>query len=37
VARATLAEQVVLPLAQAPAEAPYFSLLLVSKDSDPWL
>ena len=37
VARATLAEELVLPLAQAPAEAPYFSLLLVSKDSDPWL
>ena len=37
VARATLAEEVVLPLAHAPSEAPYFSLLLVSKDSDPWL
>jgi precorrin-2/cobalt-factor-2 C20-methyltransferase len=37
VARATLAEEVVLPLAQAPAVAPYFSLLLIAKDSDPWL
>ncbi len=37
VARATLAEEVVLPLAQAPDEAPYFSLLLIAKDSDPWL
>ncbi|WP_246045445.1 precorrin-2 C(20)-methyltransferase [Rubellimicrobium roseum] len=37
VERATLAAEVVRPLAEAPREAPYFSLLLVSKDSDPWL
>ncbi|WP_210529150.1 precorrin-2 C(20)-methyltransferase [Rubellimicrobium arenae] len=37
VARATLDGEVVVPLAEAPADAPYFSLLLVSKDSDPWL
>lgn len=37
VARATLAEEVVLPLAEAPGEAPYFSLLLIAKDTHPWL
>ena len=37
VARATLPGELVLPLAEAPAEAPYFSLLLIAKDTDPWL
>ena len=37
VARATLPQEVVLPLARAPLEAPYFSLLLIAKDTDPWL
>ena len=37
VAHATLARQQVLPLAEAPLEAPYFSLILVAKESDPWL
>jgi precorrin-2/cobalt-factor-2 C20-methyltransferase len=37
VARATLPGEAVLPLAEAPAEAPYFALLLVAKDADPWL
>ncbi|MFC5566845.1 precorrin-2 C(20)-methyltransferase [Rubellimicrobium aerolatum] len=37
VERATLAGEVVRPLAEAPAEAPYFSLILVTKDADPWL
>ena len=33
----TLAGEAVMPLAQAPEEAPYFSLLLIAKDTDPWL
>ena len=37
VERATLAEEVVLPLAQAPDTAPYFSLILLTKGADPWL
>jgi precorrin-2/cobalt-factor-2 C20-methyltransferase len=37
VARAMLPGELVLPLSQAPAEAPYFSLLLIAKDTDPWL
>ena len=37
VARATLPGETVLPLALAPPEAPYFSLLLIAKDTDPWL
>lgn len=37
VARATLLGELVLPLSEAPAEAPYFSLLLIAKDTDPWL
>ena len=28
--------QAVLPLAEAPPEAPYFSLLLVAREADPW-
>lgn len=37
VARATLPGEAVLPLARAPLDAPYFSLLLIAKDTDPWL
>jgi precorrin-2/cobalt-factor-2 C20-methyltransferase len=37
VERATLAEEVILPLADAPDPAPYFSLILVTKGADPWL
>lgn len=37
VERATLPEQVILPLAQAPAVAPYFSMILITKGADPWL
>lgn len=35
--RATLAEEVVLPLAEAPEKAPYFSMILLTKGTDPWL
>lgn len=35
--RATLPEQKVLPLAQAPENAPYFSMILLTKGADPWL
>lgn len=35
--RATLAEEVILPLAEAPDPAPYFSMILVTKGADPWL
>ena len=35
--RATLPEQRVLPLAEAPDPAPYFSMILVTKGADPWL
>lgn len=37
VERATLPEEVVLPLAHAPEKAPYFSMILVTKGEDPWL
>ena len=37
VERATLPEQVVRPLADAPDVAPYFSMILVTKGADPWL
>lgn len=37
VERATLPEQVVLPLADAPEKAPYFSMILITKGADPWL
>ncbi len=37
VAHATLPGEAVRPLAEAPDEAPYFSLLLVAKEADPWL
>jgi len=35
--RASLPNQVELPLADAPEKAPYFSMILVTKGSDPWL
>ncbi|VVT19227.1 Precorrin-2 C(20)-methyltransferase [Roseovarius sp. EC-HK134] len=37
VERASLAEEIVCPLAQAPEKAPYFSMILLSKGADPWL
>lgn len=37
VERASLANEVRLPLAQAPEKAPYFSMILVTKGADPWL
>ncbi len=37
VERATLPDEVVLPLADAPATAPYFSMILLTKGADPWL
>ncbi len=37
VERATLANEVVLPLADAPDSAPYFSMILLTKGADPWL
>ena len=35
--RATLPNQLVLPLSDAPKKAPYFSMILVTKGNDPWL
>lgn len=35
--RATLPDQCVLPLSQAPQKAPYFSMILLTKGADPWL
>ncbi|MEM1232749.1 MAG: precorrin-2 C(20)-methyltransferase [Pseudomonadota bacterium] len=37
VERATLPEERVLPLSQAPDAAPYFSMILLTKGADPWL
>jgi precorrin-2/cobalt-factor-2 C20-methyltransferase len=37
VARATLPDQVVCPLSEAPEAAPYFSMILLTKGADPWL
>ncbi|MDX8346779.1 precorrin-2 C(20)-methyltransferase [Cognatiyoonia sp. IB215446] len=37
VERASLPEEVVLPLADAPECAPYFSMILLAKGADPWL
>jgi len=37
VERASLPTQKVLPLAQAPENAPYFSMILLTKGADPWL
>ncbi|MGH1578532.1 precorrin-2 C(20)-methyltransferase [Planktotalea sp.] len=35
--RASLPEEVVLPLKDAPEKAPYFSMILLTKGADPWL
>lgn len=35
--RATLDEEVILPLSDAPEKAPYFSMILLTKGNDPWL
>jgi precorrin-2/cobalt-factor-2 C20-methyltransferase len=35
--RATLGAEAVMPLAEAPDRAPYFSMILVTKGADPWL
>ncbi|MEM0943004.1 MAG: precorrin-2 C(20)-methyltransferase [Pseudomonadota bacterium] len=35
--RASLPEGRALPLAEAPAEAPYFSMILIYRGDDPWL
>ncbi|WP_371170365.1 precorrin-2 C(20)-methyltransferase [Aliiroseovarius sp. 2305UL8-7] len=35
--RASLPEEVVLPLSEAPEKAPYFSMILLAKGNDPWL
>ncbi|PIE13631.1 MAG: precorrin-2 C(20)-methyltransferase [Rhodobacterales bacterium] len=37
VERASLPEEQILPLAQAPEKAPYFSMILLTKGADPWL
>ncbi len=37
VERATLPQEKVLPLKDAPQEAPYFSMILLTKGADPWL
>jgi precorrin-2/cobalt-factor-2 C20-methyltransferase len=37
VERATLGAERILPLAEAPQTAPYFSMILVAKGADPWL
>lgn len=37
VERATLPDEVILPLADAPQTAPYFSMILLTKGADPWL
>lgn len=37
VERASLPEEVVCPLADAPENAPYFSMILLTKGADPWL
>lgn len=37
VERASLPEEVVLPLANAPEKAPYFSMILLTKGADSWL
>lgn len=37
VERASLPEEVVCPLADAPEKAPYFSMIILTKGADPWL
>jgi len=34
---ATLGSERIMPLSDAPAEAPYFSMILIAKGADPWL
>ncbi len=35
--RASLPDELVCPLAEAPEKAPYFSMILLTKGADPWL
>jgi precorrin-2/cobalt-factor-2 C20-methyltransferase len=35
--RASTPDETILPLAQAPEKAPYFSMILIVKGADPWL
>lgn len=35
--RASLPEEVICPLSDAPEKAPYFSMILLTKGADPWL
>lgn len=37
VERASLPQEVVCPLADAPEKAPYFSMIILTKGADPWL
>lgn len=37
VERASMAEQITAPLAKAPADAPYFSMILIAGEDNPWL
>ncbi|MCL4161506.1 UNVERIFIED_CONTAM: hypothetical protein GTU68_002979 [Idotea baltica] len=37
VERASLADEAICPLADAPEAAPYFSMILLTKGADPWL
>ncbi|RBI71906.1 precorrin-2 C(20)-methyltransferase [Roseovarius sp. TE539] len=37
VERASLSSELVCPLAEAPEKAPYFSMILLTKGTDPWL
>jgi len=37
VERATLGTERLMPLSEAPSEAPYFSMILLTKGDDPWL
>ncbi|MEM1160611.1 MAG: precorrin-2 C(20)-methyltransferase [Pseudomonadota bacterium] len=37
VERASMEAEAVVPLADAPEEAPYFSMILITKGDDPWL
>lgn len=37
VERASMANQMVAPLAAAPEQAPYFSMILITRGTDPWL
>ena len=35
--RASLPDELVCPLAEAPENAPYFSMIILTKGADPWL